>query len=797
MRTVTAGVKVKILLHNKKCKKWNNSVVSPATNDLSPFLSNQYATEKGETDLKSPFSILADFITSRPKLTAAIVIIWFIISMYGMTLVYMKSGNDTYVDKNSKTGINLDQYQELFSSDAIMVIFESDNVLDPETLEYMDLLMADFSNEGGVKEVSGISDMIKNINGGVLPGSQAEINTIKNSLPEETVNRYLPSNMMTIGVIQLETGISEEKQESLLNSLYTIIAISDTPPALTITLSGSPAFSQQMNEEMGESTGVLIFAAMALMIVAVAILFSHVSYRFLPVGIVFTGLINTFGVMGLANIPISMVVIAAFPVLIGIGIDYAIQFHSRIDEEARRFGDIEQAARKTIVSSGPAILYAMIATSLGFIAMYAAPIPMVVDFGLTCLIGVICCYISALLMVPAFCILFRYRPKESNGRGLQSKIEAYDNLLGKTALAIARKPVIILLILGFVAVIGIQLDERVPISFDEETFVPPDMPAVIDMKKVTRTMGSTDSMTVLVKADNLYDPAILKWIDEFGDYEVGLRGELKGVSSIATLIKKYNGGSIPDTEEGVKQVLGMIPDETKQQYISGKMNSVIEFNMKEIEPDVFHTLVDNVKKDLDWNYPPPGVEAGLTGQTDLHITLMDGIREGKTQTTFIGFILIFAWLLLIYRRISAISPIIPIIMIVGWNGAIMYGFGIEYSPMTAVLGSMTIGIASEYTILIMERYTEERSFGKNRIEAIQIGVQKIGTAITVSGLTTVFGFSALLLSSFNIIKNFGMVTVITVGFSLIGAIVVMPAVLSIMGRYEKNTPEDLAGLNLQ
>jgi predicted RND superfamily exporter protein len=62
-----------------------------------------------------------------------------------------------------------------------------------------------------------------------------------------------------------------------------------------------------------------------------------------------------------------------------------------------------------------------------------------------------------------------------------------------------------------------------------------------------------------------------------------------------------------------------------------------------------------------------------------------------------------------------------------------------------------------------------------------MSVQKIGTAVTVSGMTTVFGFSALLLSTFNIVKNFGVVTVITVGFSLIGAIIVMPAVLSLMG----------------
>jgi hypothetical protein len=50
-------------------------------------------------------------------------------------------------------------------------------------------------------------------------------------------------------------------------------------------------------------------------------------------------------------------------------------------------------------------------------------------------------------------------------------------------------------------------------------------------------------------------------------------------------------------------------------------------------------------------------------------------------------------------------------------------------------------------------------------------------------MTTVFGFAALTISSFNIISNFGIVTVITVGFSLVGAIVVMPAVLALMYRY--------------
>ncbi|WP_326493536.1 MMPL family transporter [Methanogenium organophilum] len=63
-------------------------------------------------------------------------------------------------------------------------------------------------------------------------------------------------------------------------------------------------------------------------------------------------------------------------------------------------------------------------------------------------------------------------------------------------------------------------------------------------------------------------------------------------------------------------------------------------------------------------------------------------------------------------------------------------------------------------------------------------VQKIGTAITISGLATVFGFSALIMSAFKIISNFGTTTVITVGYSLMGAMLVMPAILKGISRFE-------------
>jgi hypothetical protein len=593
------------------------------------------------------------------------------------------------------------------------------------------------------------------------------------------------SRILTVGIAYEVEGLSNQAETDLLNNLQSLVAISDPPPGVAVTLSGDPAFNKEMGEDIGSETGILILVAMLLMTLAVGILFAHARYRLLPVGVVFCGLLTTFGTMGLAGISLSMIVMAAFPVLIGIGIDYAIQFHARLDDESR-LNDTQNAVRNTIERAGPSVLYAMIATSLGFIAMYITPIPMVRDFGLTCLIGVVSCYTIALLSVPTFGMLVTYQAKPQNKQNFLNNVMArYDVGLGRLALTIAKKPVIILLILGMVAVVGLQLDAQVPVSTDEETFVPSDMPALINLKKVSRTIGSTDSLTVFVSGGDIYNPETMKWIDEFGASEVNRHNEILGVSSITTLIKSYNNGEIPQTTTQIKAVVDQIPESTSSSYINGNMRTVIQFSLADLSMEKSEALVDTVSKDLTWDYPPPGISASLTGSYDMFASLMDDIRNSKTQMTFMGFGLILVWLLFVYRRISAITPLIPIMMIVGWNGAIMFGIGIDYTPMTAVLGSMTIGVASEYTILIMERYMEERHAGKDKLDAIQTGVSKIGSAITVSGLTTVFGFSALTLSSFNILSNFGLVTVITVGFSLIGAIIVMPAVLSIMSGTEK------------
>ena len=56
-------------------------------------------------------------------------------------------------------------------------------------------------------------------------------------------------------------------------------------------------------------------------------------WRLLPLGVILIGVIWAFGLAGYLGIPLSVVTIAGLPVMLGVGIDYAIQMHSRIEEE--------------------------------------------------------------------------------------------------------------------------------------------------------------------------------------------------------------------------------------------------------------------------------------------------------------------------------------------------------------------------------------------------------------------------------------------------------------------------------
>ena len=724
------------------------------------------------------FERLADLIVNKPGLVSKIVLVALVASIFGMTMLSMATGNATYIDIESPRGVLLEHYSDTFQKESVILIIESNDVTSPVVLDYLNTIEKPLLNLQYVDSVTSVVTVMKTLNNGTIPGSSQEISEIENKIPDSLLSKLVPSQMMTLVQISLQSGLSDDRKKLALDNIQAFIDSTTIPPGVSIELSGQAAFQEQMQTEMSTSMGTLIGAALALMVIVLGILFSYVSYRFLPVLMVALGLIFTFGFMGLCGINISMTVIAAFPVLLGLGIDYAIQIHSRLEEEARDH-PLPEAIKTTITKTGPAVMYAMLATCMGFIAMYVSPVPMIQGFGLVCIIGVVICYITSLIGLPLIALLIKYKAK---GHGKSKLADTVDNGLSKTAVWIAKRPVPILLIVVFVAMIGIMADPMIPISTDENSFVPSDMPAKVNMDKVTRVLGSTTTVPIIVSGSDVLSLDSINWIKKFADFEKDTESKITGAASIVDYVLLYNNNTMPQTQSALDAVIDKIPDNYKDQYLYGKTETVIQISTVDLETDGMATMKNQIEGDLAFLPPPPGIKTSITGTFELFTTLIEDIAESKELMTYLGFLFVILFLIAVYRNVNAITPIVPIVAIVGWNGVALYIFGIDYNPLTACLGSMTIGVAAEYTILVMERYLEEKEKTPDTIEAIKNSVRKIGSAILVSGLATFFGFSALLFATFPIISNFGLTTIIAVAFSLIGAIAVMPAILAFLDR---------------
>jgi predicted RND superfamily exporter protein len=88
-----------------------------------------------------------------------------------------------------------------------------------------------------------------------------------------------------------------------------------------------------------------------------------------------------------------------------------------------------------------------------------------------------------------------------------------------------------------------------------------------------------------------------------------------------------------------------------------------------------------------------------------------------------------------------------------------------------------IGIGTEFMVLLLGRYNEEKQAGLPPRQAMIVASSRIGRAIVTTALTTLGGFGVLIASDFILIRDFGIATVLGVFLSLVSTIVVMPPLI--------------------
>ena len=143
-------------------------------------------------------------------------------------------------------------------------------------------------------------------------------------------------------------------------------------------VTGLPVVVEGLADAVQNAILVLLGAALVLMAATLALVFRS-RLRLLPLGLALAAAAMTFGALSLAGGTLTMASIAVLPVLIGLAVDYAIQFQARFDEAVEK-GAAEpavQAAR----AGGPTIVSAGVATAVGFLVLLLSPVPMVRGFG--------------------------------------------------------------------------------------------------------------------------------------------------------------------------------------------------------------------------------------------------------------------------------------------------------------------------------------------------------------------------------------------------------------------------------
>lgn len=206
--------------------------------------------------------------------------------------------------------------------------------------------------------------------------------------PKSRFGYLFPSADSALISVRLEPALNGEERAETIELIRG--AISHDSFAIdggSYAVSGVPVVVEELASEFRSEIFVLLAAALAVMALVLTVVLGP-PLRLLPLGIALTATAVTFGVLSLTGGSLTMASIAVLPVLIGLSVDYGIQFQARYRE---RIADGEAplgAARAAAAQGGPVIATATLASAAGFAVLLLSPVPMVRGFGVLLVVGI-------------------------------------------------------------------------------------------------------------------------------------------------------------------------------------------------------------------------------------------------------------------------------------------------------------------------------------------------------------------------------------------------------------------------
>ena len=750
-----------------------------------------------------PFT-LARFIVRSSWLFIILAIILTGILIPGIGQLETKGGFDTLVSSDSTVFKNTRQLESEFGADPVVVVFKGPlhAIFAPESLNGINAFHTTYSPQNDVRVHSIISPVTilkvaaqeaSKMGYEVEWNNPILIDAVVGDSPDTMrpeLAQLVPDDQHVLMTVTAAGNNDYETSIELIHDIEDFFySDQNAIPNVDIAITGDLEMMDEITNAIGNDMTKLLIMSVAVMGFILLASF-RVRWNLLALLMVGVAALWTFAIMGYLGVPLSMATMAVLPVLIGLGIDYSIQFHKRYQEEAAKTDSVDEALTTSTARMWPSVGIALVSTLIGFITLYISEVPMIRDFGLMLAIGMLISYgVSFFTLNSIINVHERRLPTISLGKTAKAATRYMELSLSFLARISLRLPLFFVIVAIMAAVAGGIVDRWLPTNSEFESLMPQGADVLDDIEELREVQGYMGQIRFMITADDVTDPTVLEWLRDYQNEMISSYGVVEGVEdeemriiagvdSVITLIASESDGSIPSSDE-IDSVLANTPDVFVQQFVSddrqmGQISFYIKYDSIEDVNDVIEGMVEAARES-----GMPGVTVASGGSMALGAKALSAMMGNRLLMNVLCLSATFVVLLIIYRRLTkAVFIIIPVGLVIGWASLDLYLANVALNPMTAVLGVLVVGIGTEFMVLILSRYQEEReNAGQEPEEAMVTAISTTGQAIVATALTTLGGFGILISSDFILIKDFGIATTIAVFLCLLSSMIVMPPII--------------------
>jgi len=213
--------------------------------------------------------------------------------------------------------------------------------------------------------------------------------------------------------------------------------------------------------------------------------------------------------------------------------------------------------------------------------------------------------------------------------------------------------------------------------------------------------------------------------------------------------------------------------------------AVIPLKLEGSQDELADVAVD-MRDELEVGTVVEGVEPHLVGQQALWAGMQELSKEDLESAEKTGFPVVLLILLAVFGSLAAAS--LPLAL--GFGSVFLTGAGIYFLSqatemsvfVTNVASMIGIGVAVDYSLFVLARYREEIRAGRSPDEARRVSMRTSGLAVVFSGTTVIISLAGLFLVNSTVIRSMAMGAIIVVAISILAAVTLLPALISLLGK---------------